>query len=46
MSPKQVLIPLGGMWHPFDGFAAAMKVLFEPAGCAVESTYDLDSFAR
>jgi type 1 glutamine amidotransferase len=46
MTPKHILIPLGGMWHPFDGFAAAMKALFEPAGYIVESTYDLDNLAR
>jgi type 1 glutamine amidotransferase len=34
------------MWHPFDGFAAAMKALLEPAGYAVESTYDLDTLER
>jgi uncharacterized protein len=45
MTPKRVLIPLGGMWHPFDRFAAAMKALLEPAGYIVESTYDLDRLA-
>ncbi len=46
MTPQRVLIPLGGMWHPFDGCAAAMKALLEPAGYAVDSTYDLDTLAR
>lgn len=46
MNRKRVLIPLGGMWHPFDGFAAAMKSLLEPAGYDVESSYDLDCLAR
>ncbi|MBM4457580.1 MAG: ThuA domain-containing protein [Chloroflexi bacterium] len=46
MTLKHVLIPLGGLWHPFEGFAAFTKALFEPAGYIVESTYDLDSLAR
>lgn len=46
MTPQRILIPLGGMWHPFDGFAAFTKSLFEPAGYTVESTYDLDSLVR
>lgn len=46
MSHKRILIPLGGLWHPFDGFAAAMKALLAPAGYVVESTYDLDRLAH
>jgi len=42
LSDKKVLILLGGLWHDFDGFAKAMTVLLEEAGCKVETTYDLD----
>ena len=43
---KSVLILLGGMWHDFDGFASAMKPVFEAEGYRVESTYDLDVLRR
>ena len=41
--PKaRLLLLLGGMWHDFDGFAAAMRDLFGMEG-DVEATYDLDA---
>ncbi len=43
LSGKRILILLGGQWHDFDGFAAAMHSLLEPRGVQVEATYDLDS---
>lgn len=43
---KRILIVLGGTWHDFDGFAAAMQSLFEQAGHTVEATYDLDTLTR
>ncbi len=39
---KKLLIILGGMWHDFDGFTAAMSPVFREAGWQAESTYDLD----
>jgi len=42
LSGKRVLILLGGQWHDFDGFAAALQSLFEPHGLQVVATYDLD----
>jgi type 1 glutamine amidotransferase len=41
-----VLILLGGMWHDFDAYAAAMQPVFETAGYRVEATYDLDTLGR
>ena len=43
---KRIVILLGGMWHDFDGFAGAMRVLLEPQDYTVEPTYDLDVLAR
>ena len=43
---KKTLIILGGMWHDFEGFAAAHRPLLEAAGCQVEATYDLDMLTR
>jgi len=42
MSAKRVLLILGGMYHDFEGFAAAMRLLIEGAGYAIDPTYDLD----
>ncbi len=42
MSTKRVLLILGGMYHDFEGFAAAMRLLLEGAGYAINPTYDLD----
>jgi type 1 glutamine amidotransferase len=41
MNQKRVLLFLGGAWHDFEGFTAAMKPVLEGEGCAVEATYDL-----
>jgi type 1 glutamine amidotransferase len=43
---KRILMILGGTWHDFDGFAAAMTPVFEKAGHAVDATYDLDALTR
>jgi type 1 glutamine amidotransferase len=39
---KKMLILLGGMWHDFDGFAGAVRPVFENAGWLVDATYDFD----
>ncbi len=46
MDGKRILIVLGGTWHDFDGFVAAMRPVFEAAGHTVESTYDRDVLTR
>jgi type 1 glutamine amidotransferase len=43
---KRILMILGGTWHDFDGFAAAMTPIFERAGYEVEATYDLEAPTR
>jgi type 1 glutamine amidotransferase len=43
---KNILMVLGGTWHDFDGFVAAMTPVFENAGYEVEATYDLDTLTR
>lgn len=43
---KNILIVLGGTWHDFDGFTAAMQPVFEQAGYTVKVTYDLDTLIR
>ena len=43
---KSVLILLGGMWHDFNGFADAMKPVFEAEGYRVDLTFDLDKLAN
>jgi type 1 glutamine amidotransferase len=42
----RILIILGGLYHDFDGFARAMKSLFEANHWSVEATYDLDVLTR
>ena len=42
MSAKRILLILGGIYHDFEGFAGAMRLLLEGAGHSVEPTYDLD----
>jgi len=42
MSGKCILIILGGIYHDFEGFAAAVSPLLEAQGHSVTSTYDLD----
>jgi type 1 glutamine amidotransferase len=46
MSKKNVLILLGGYWHDFEGFAAAMGLFLEEQGYAVRATYDFDALVR
>lgn len=43
---NRMLIILGGRYHDFDGFACAMKSLFESDDWSVESTYDLDMLTQ
>jgi type 1 glutamine amidotransferase len=43
---KHILMILGGTWHDFDGFAAAMTPIFEKAGYEVEATYDLNALTQ
>lgn len=42
MTDKDIWILLGGEWHDFDGFAAAMKSILEMAGFSIHVTYDPD----
>lgn len=42
MPGRSVLLILGGMFHDFDGFEAAMRPVLEEHGHAVYSTFDLD----
>jgi len=46
MDGKRILIVLGGVWHDFVGFVAAMTPVFEAAGHTIESTYDRDVLTR
>jgi len=46
MRGKRVLLVLGGAWHDFDGFSAAIRPVLERAGHSVEATYDLESLAH
>jgi type 1 glutamine amidotransferase len=43
---KKILMILGGTWHDFDGFAAAMAPLLEKTGYEVNATYDLDTLTQ
>lgn len=43
---KKILMILGGTWHDFEGFAAAITPVLEKAGHKVEATYDLDALTR
>ena len=43
---KKILMILGGTWHDFDGFAAAMTPILEKAGYEVDATYDLDTLTQ
>ena len=43
---KKILMILGGTWHDFDGFAAAMTPILEKAGYTVDATYDLDALTQ
>jgi type 1 glutamine amidotransferase len=42
LAEKKILMPLGGLWHDFEGFTAAMTPMLAEAGCQVEPAYDLD----
>ena len=46
MDKKNILILLGGYWHDFDGFAAAMTPLLEGAGHRVRASYDFEDLTR
>jgi hypothetical protein len=46
MSGKHILMLLGGSYHDFDGFSAAMRPVLEAAGHSVTTTFDLDSVQR
>ena len=43
---KRVLMILGGTWHDFDGFAAALKPVFKRARFRVKATYKLDALTQ
>jgi type 1 glutamine amidotransferase len=44
-SEKKMLILLGGMWHDFEGFTAAMRLAFK-GDFRVTATYDLEELTR
>jgi hypothetical protein len=46
MNRKDILLLLGGAWHDFEGFAAAMKLLLEGEGFSIYITYDPDTLTR
>ena len=46
MSDRRILLALGGIYHDFSGFTAAMTPRLENAGYAVQPTYDLDDLAN
>ena len=46
MPPRRILIIIGGIYHDFEGFVAAMKPVLESAGHGVKATYDLDVLAH
>lgn len=41
-----ILLLLGGQWHDFDGFAAAMDELLEGVGYNLDVTYDFNDLTR
>lgn len=41
MSAKRILLVLGGIYHDFEGFAAAMRTLLEGVGHSLDATDDL-----
>ena len=43
---NRILMVLGGTWHDFDGFAAAMKPSFRRAKHKVKTTYEFDDLTR
>lgn len=46
MDKKDIWILLGGEWHDFEGFTAAMKSLLEAVGFRSHATYDPDILTR
>ena len=42
MCAKRILLIVGGLYHDFEGFAGAMRLLLEGAGHSLDATYDLD----
>jgi hypothetical protein len=43
---KHILMVLGGTWHDFEGFAAAMTPVIENAGHRVTATYEPEAIAQ
>ena len=43
MNNKRILILVGGIWHDFEGFIAAVRPLLEGAGYTVDAADDLDT---
>lgn len=46
MAAKNILLLLGGTYHDFDGYAAAMQPVFTQLGHHIEATYDLDALTQ
>jgi hypothetical protein len=46
MNGKKILLLLGGTYHDFDGYAAAMEPVLAQQGHRVQVTYDLDALTR
>ena len=46
MTGARVLLILGGIYHDFSGFDAAMAPVIQAAGHTITSTYDLDELTR
>lgn len=46
MCAKHILLILGGIYHDFEGFAGAMRLLFEGVGHTLDATYDLDTLTQ
>jgi len=46
MKGKNVLLLLGGMFHDFQGFEAALRPVLEGAGHSLNATYDLDDLLQ
>lgn len=43
---RNLRLLLGGTYHNFEGFAGAVRPLFEAEGYAVEATYELTALER
>jgi type 1 glutamine amidotransferase len=46
MAKTNVLILLGGQWHDFERFAAAMRAILEGKGYSIKVTYDFESLTH